>query len=83
MLGNLPPATLFQSIKSILLTFEPSLASFIPRRLDCGFVSLGIEPSPILEGLYENVARVNRALMKGRSGNDGITNGNPARLHPV
>jgi len=41
-----------------LLFLDSGRVSFIPRRFDNGFVGLGVEPSPILEGLDENVARV-------------------------
>ena len=62
-----------------MLFLESSRASFTPHCLDYGFVGLGVEPSPILEGLDENVARIDQALMKEQSRNDGVTNGYPAR----
>ena len=59
-----PPTTHFHSIEIDLLFLESGRASFIPRRFDYGFVGLDVEPSPILEGLDENVTRIDRALMK-------------------
>jgi hypothetical protein len=46
-------------------------------------VGLGVEPSSILETLDEYVVRINRALMKKWSRNDGVKNGDPNRLQSM